>query len=105
MSRNAVEACAAETVPLIRLERPGWATAPGAHDWHWVDSHEEAASLPAQLGRRPFLTIGRQSLGRFTGPLASAHVLARVGDEPDKIGSAACRGRGWQAGSVSVVAG
>ena len=83
MSANAVEACAAEGVPLLRLERPGWAGEPGADRWHWVDTHDEAASLTATLGARPFLTVGRQSLDRFVGPLAEVAAVARVVDPPD----------------------
>jgi precorrin-6A/cobalt-precorrin-6A reductase len=83
MSANAVAACTATGVPLLRLERPGWAHAPGAEGWHWVADHDEAAGLTATLGGRPFLTVGRQSLGRFTGPLADTATLVRVVDTPD----------------------
>lgn len=82
ISANAAAACAGAQVPLLRLERPGWAEAPGADAWHWVDDHDEAAATAARLGRRPFLTIGRQSLGTFTGPLAGHHALVRVVDPP-----------------------
>src|SRR3546814_18445945 len=34
LSRHAVEACAAETVPLIRLQSPVWAPPHGAHACH-----------------------------------------------------------------------
>jgi precorrin-6A/cobalt-precorrin-6A reductase len=83
MSSNAAAACAGTRTPLLRLEREGWSTAPGAETWHWVDDHDEAAALTSRLGRRPLLTIGRQSLGSFVGPLREAAVLARVVDEPD----------------------
>lgn len=83
MSANAVAACTATGVPLLRLERPGWAEAPGAADWHWVADHDEAARVCASLGARPFLTVGRQSLDRFTGPLADRAALVRVVDAPD----------------------
>jgi precorrin-6A/cobalt-precorrin-6A reductase len=83
MSANAVAACAASEVPLLRLERPGWSTAEGAETWHWVDSHDEAATLAASLGRRPWLTVGRQPLAAFVGPLAEHRALVRVVDPPE----------------------
>lgn len=83
ISANAAAACAAARVPLLRLERPGWAVAPGADAWHWVDDHDQAAATASRLGRRPFLTIGRQSLGRFVDPLAEHRALVRVVDPPD----------------------
>lgn len=83
MTANAVAACQAAHVPLLRLERPGWADAPGADDWYWVDSHPEAAQLASQLADRPFLTVGRQALNQFIDPLRQHHVLVRVVDNPE----------------------
>jgi precorrin-6A/cobalt-precorrin-6A reductase len=81
ISRNAARACA-DATPLLRLERPGWASAPGADGWHWVDTHQEAGTLTATLGDRPLLTVGRQPLSAFVAPLASSRALVRVVDAP-----------------------
>lgn len=79
ISANAAAACAAAHVLLVRLQRPGW------HDehrrWTWVDDHDGAARAAA-TGRRIFLSTGRQTLGRFVGPLDAHDVLVRVVDPP-----------------------
>ncbi|MCW2753942.1 MAG: cobalt-precorrin-6A reductase [Marmoricola sp.] len=85
MSANALAACAAVGIGLLRLERLGWSGAPYAETWHWVTGHDEAAVVAGRLGARPFLTIGRQSLGAFTGPLEHTAVVARVVDRPDLV--------------------
>jgi precorrin-6A/cobalt-precorrin-6A reductase len=82
MTANAVAACTADRVPMLRLERPGWSDAPGADAWEWVDDHDAAAAAAARLGRRPFITVGRQSLHHFVGPLGDRRTLVRAVDAP-----------------------
>ena len=82
ISGHAAAACAEVGVPLLRLQRPGWSSLPEAPSWRWVDTHDEAALATTSLGRRPFLTVGRQSLAAFVGPLTSHDALVRVVDEP-----------------------
>lgn len=83
ISGNAVAACAAAGVPLLRLERPGWDGETGASGWQWVDSNADAAAVAAELGTRPFLTVGRQGLDAYVRPLARTAALVRVVDPPE----------------------
>ncbi|GAA1856560.1 cobalt-precorrin-6A reductase [Pseudonocardia ailaonensis] len=60
-------ACAAATetgVPLVVLRRPGWTEGPG-DDWRRVPSLRAAAGLLPSVGRRVFLTTGRQDVATF----------------------------------------
>jgi len=83
ISRHAEQACRAESVELLRLERPGWSTEPDADKWHWVPDHSSAARTAAALGSRPFLTVGRQPLDQFVTTLGEHDALVRVVDQPD----------------------
>jgi precorrin-6A/cobalt-precorrin-6A reductase len=79
--RSALIAAPAAGVAYLRLERQNWIEQPGDR-WHRVATFDAAASCAAGLGRRIFLTIGRQNLRAFTG-LPDRWILARIVDEPD----------------------
>lgn len=82
MTGNAAAATAEVGVPLLLLRRPGWHEQPGDR-WHRVADLDAAAALlrngsdrasadrawsgGAGLGRRVFLTTGRQSIAAFAG--------------------------------------
>ncbi len=80
ISASAATAAGLTGVPLVRLQRPGWAEHPDAGRWAWVPD-ATAARAVAEASRRPFLTTGRQSLTDFA-PWADRDVLARVVDPP-----------------------
>ncbi len=80
ISANAATACSRSGVPLLRVVRPPWL--PGDGDaWLDVRSLSEAAILLPGLGRRVFLTTGRQDLATFA-PLRDAWFLIRCVDPP-----------------------
>jgi len=86
MSANAVAAAGlVEGVQLLRLVRPGWAGHRDAAQWHWVNDLAAGRDAVEQLGRRPFVTTGRQSVAIFAG-LRADHVLLRVVDPMDPPG-------------------
>jgi precorrin-6A/cobalt-precorrin-6A reductase len=64
ISSNAARACAESGTPLLSLIRPPYSAGPG-DDWREVSSLQAAAELLPSLGRRAFLTTGRQGLAAF----------------------------------------
>lgn len=82
ITANAVAATARVGVPLVRLQRPGWAHHPFADTFTWVDDVDAARTAAEGLGQRPFLTTGRQQLESFA-TWDDRYVLARVVDPPD----------------------
>ena len=79
ITASAVAASAATGVPIVVLRRPGWTERPG-DDWHRVATIVDAAALAPTLGRRIFLTTGRQTLAAFAD--SDAWFLARCVDPP-----------------------
>ena len=66
-------------VPLLRLERPGWSERDGDR-WTWAADLDDAARRIPELGRRVFLTTGRQGLAAFAD--VDAFFLVRCVDPP-----------------------
>ncbi|MFJ1754151.1 cobalt-precorrin-6A reductase [Kitasatospora sp. NPDC088134] len=80
MSRNAALAAAETGTPLLALRRPSWQPVAGDR-WHPVpDLAAAAAALPG-LGRRVFLTTGRQGIAAFAR-LDGLWFLARSVEPP-----------------------
>ncbi|MGK5678395.1 cobalt-precorrin-6A reductase [Actinoplanes sp. URMC 104] len=80
ISSNAAAAADSAGVPLVVLRRPGWAEQPG-DTWHRVRDLAEAADLLPRLGRRVFLTTGRQGIAAFAD--VDAWFLARSVEPPE----------------------
>jgi precorrin-6A/cobalt-precorrin-6A reductase len=66
MTAHAVAAAARTGVPLLVLRRPGWRERPGDR-WRRVASPGAAAAVLPGVGRRVFLTTGRQEIAAFVG--------------------------------------
>jgi precorrin-6A/cobalt-precorrin-6A reductase len=81
ISAHAVAACAAAGTPLLSLIREPWTAGPG-DSWHDVGSLQAAAQVLPPLGRRAFLTTGRQGLPAFAA-LDRMWFLIRCVDPPD----------------------
>jgi precorrin-6A/cobalt-precorrin-6A reductase len=77
ISASAAQACPAAGVPVLRLERPGWAERPG-DQWRWVPDLADASAAIPSLGRRVLLTTGRQGLAAFAGVTEAWFVIRCV---------------------------
>lgn len=82
MTANAVAATAALDLPLLVLRRPGWREQAG-DTWYWAADAAAAAGLLPSLGRRVFLTIGRQGMAAFAE--TGLWTLARCVDPPEPV--------------------
>ncbi|MFJ1761434.1 cobalt-precorrin-6A reductase [Amycolatopsis sp. NPDC088138] len=78
---NAAKAAELTKIPLLRLARPGWQEHPGDL-WHWADDLADAARKLPDLGKRVFLTSGRQGLPAFAH-LDDLWFLIRCVDPPE----------------------
>ena len=80
ISAHAGSAAGIAGVPLLVLRRPGWVERDG-DDWRRVGSLEEAASVLPRVGRRIFLTTGRQEISVFAS-VDECWFLARSVETP-----------------------
>lgn len=80
ISGNAADAAARTHVPLLVLRRPPWVAGDG-DCWTEAADLAAAARLTPTLGRRAFLTVGRQELAPFAG-LEDVWFLIRSIDAP-----------------------
>ena len=78
---NAAKAAEHTKIPLLRLARPGWEAGEG-DVWHWADDLADAARKLPGLGKRVFLTSGRQGLPAFAH-LDDLWFLIRCVDPPE----------------------
>jgi len=65
MHGHAAQACRDLNLPLARLAPPSWRAQPEAATWHWVDDHDGAAQVLADLPDVILLTVGRQPLSHY----------------------------------------
>ncbi|GAC1420366.1 MAG: cobalt-precorrin-6A reductase [Candidatus Velthaea sp.] len=81
MSFHAAVACARANVPLVALVREPWVASAGDR-WVPASNVNACAALAAALGRRIFLTVGRQELEPFAA-LDEHWFLIRSIEPPD----------------------
>jgi len=80
ISTSARIACERAGVPRLMLLRPAWRRH-ALDRWIEVASVEDAAALVARLGRRAWLTLGRQAIAAFA-PITGVRFLVRLVDPP-----------------------
>jgi precorrin-6A/cobalt-precorrin-6A reductase len=81
MSAHAAAACAEAAAPMLSLVRAPWTAGPG-DTWHAAGSEAEAAALLPSVGRRAFVTTGRQGLAAYAG-VTGVSFLIRCVDPPE----------------------
>jgi len=81
ISWNAATAAATSHVPLLALRRTAWVSGEGDR-WFDATTLEDAALMLPELGRRHFLTVGRQGVSSFAD-VTDAWFLVRSVDPPE----------------------
>ena len=83
ISRHAVAACRALSLPLVSIRRAAWQRQDGDR-WIEVDSAEAAAAALGATAARIFLSLGRLELAEFAAA-PQHHYIARTIDPPGDI--------------------
>ncbi|MDU6141264.1 cobalt-precorrin-6A reductase, partial [Bradyrhizobium sp.] len=83
ISRHAVAACRALSLPLVSIRRAAWQRQDGDR-WIEVDSAEAAAAALGATAARIFLSLGRLELAAFAAA-PQHHYIARTIDPPGDI--------------------
>ncbi len=87
MSAHAHEAAQILDIDCLRLSRPSWKERNDAHQWIWVDDHEQAAqaalTIAANKGGSILLSVGRQHSLDYSEALKDYPVICRVAHRPD----------------------
>lgn len=81
MHRSAVDACERLGMPFFAVVRPAW-EAQDRDVWHDAEDIADAAARAPRLGKRIFLTIGRQEIAPFA-TCTDRFFLVRSIDAPD----------------------
>lgn len=81
IATNAEQACTKTNVPRLKLLRAAWEKTAG-DIWHDVPDIAASASLLPTLGRRAFLSVGRQELGAYSDVDGVSLVIRSI-DPPD----------------------
>jgi len=81
IAQNAAAACKTAGVPRLKLLRAAWQKQPG-DTWLPAADVTEAACLLASIGRRAFLSVGRQEISAFAA-VENMALLVRSIDPPD----------------------
>ncbi len=89
ISRNAARACAETGTPRLMLRRPPW-QAEACDRWIAAADVAEAAARVAALGRRVFLTVGRQELAAFAGRPEPWFLVRMIEPPADPLPLARC---------------
>ena len=81
ITANAAEACRAAGLPLLRLQRPGWARPVQRSGTGWTTT-SGPPPLPPRSASARCSPSGRQPLAAFVGPLAAAGRAGADGRRP-----------------------